>query len=356
MSQYEALKDQISILDLAPVIAGTQPIALNKSKGEYRLNPCPICGGHDHFTIYAKDNSFSSFSDCCKGGDVIAFIQQVKQVDFKEAIRILEEFAPAVATPEKRIRKASFSAPQENEIQVDLTELIHSLAKNETTYFKERGLSENIINEYKLGYHPQGLNGVSVKSLEMNLGLQQKASNVFYCYQYFLPVWNADGTCTYFISRKNDELSEEKGLNLNKTHNLKGFNVRIFNDRYLEKDFTQDKVIFVTEGIFDALSYETIGHKAIALNSVQNKNKFVELVKKNSDHLKNKIFILIADNDKAGQGMLSIVDELEALELTVHVGEIPIEYKDSNDYLKAEKSQFEQNTTKIIKQATSNNK
>jgi replicative DNA helicase len=349
---YEELKQQINILTLAEEITGIKP----KKTGvnTYRLNPCPICNGMDHFTLYSHKNSFSSFNNCCTGGDVINFIKQVEKLDHKAAVKRLEEFAEV--TPVAARKGKVKTAPTPAALESDFTDLINTLALNETDYYSSRGLSDKIINEYKLGYHPQGLNGVIVENMNFDSTILEKTSKKMYCYQYILPIWNANGTCSYFISRLNETAAAEKELEVKpKTHNLTGYNTRLFNDRYLVKGFTSEKIIFVTEGIFDALSYETIGYKAIALNSVQNKNKLVALLKQNKDHLKDKIFILIGDNDKAGQDLLTIKSDIESLNLSVFAGEVQSEYKDSNEHLQSDLEGFKQLTERMVKKVTTNN-
>lgn len=55
------------------------------------LHPCPLPGHNDStssFKIYPKTNSFYCFG-CHKGGDNIAFIQELHQCDFKSAIKYI---------------------------------------------------------------------------------------------------------------------------------------------------------------------------------------------------------------------------------------------------------------------------
>ena len=42
-----------------------------------RVNPCPVCGSKDHFTIDEKKNYYSSFNGCCTGGSVYKYLQAV---------------------------------------------------------------------------------------------------------------------------------------------------------------------------------------------------------------------------------------------------------------------------------------
>ena len=46
--------------------------------GNYRIDPCPVCNSKDHFTIYPKTNSYSSFNECCTGGSVYKYLIEVE--------------------------------------------------------------------------------------------------------------------------------------------------------------------------------------------------------------------------------------------------------------------------------------
>jgi len=59
----------------------------------YRVDPCPICGRKDHFTIYPETNSYSSFSGCCTGGSVYKYLQEVQGLTEETAYEILKELA-----------------------------------------------------------------------------------------------------------------------------------------------------------------------------------------------------------------------------------------------------------------------
>lgn len=78
----EKMKKQVNLLDYIQD-SGAQ---VEKAGKEYRLNPCPVCGHKDHFTIYPDSNSYSSFSGCCKGGSIIDYMIEVEGLDKGQAI------------------------------------------------------------------------------------------------------------------------------------------------------------------------------------------------------------------------------------------------------------------------------
>ncbi len=61
------------------------------------------------------------------------------------------------------------------------------------------------------------------------------------------------------------------------------------------------KKVFITEGIFDALSLEEMDLQAVSINSTKNISKLTALIKANKDQLKDKLFVLALDNDQSGR-------------------------------------------------------
>ena len=57
----------------------------------YRVDPCPICGRKDHFTIYPETNSYSSFSKCCTGGSVYKYLQETQGLTEESAYEVKVE-------------------------------------------------------------------------------------------------------------------------------------------------------------------------------------------------------------------------------------------------------------------------
>jgi len=259
----------------------------------YRVNPCPFCGHNDTFTIFDGTDSWYCFSEGIGGG-----LQQLK-----------------IAFGEGEIR-------QEAE---DYTSFIYSLHDyvSRTDYYRLRGLKDT-IDRYKLGYSPTGLNCIfRAKTVE--------GEEFYNAYKYILPFWDSNNRCYYFIARRDEESAksfrEKYRRDIPKTFNPPNKPARIFNERYLDNP---PEMIFIVEGIFDALSLEEDGYPAIALNSVSNFNKFLELCRRKKDKLQNVKFVLIPDNDTAGERLIKhFTDEFI---FNVKIIKLP-DCKDANDYL-----------------------
>lgn len=175
---------------------------------------------------------------------------------------------------------------------------------HQTTYFQDRGISQEVINRFKLGYDP------STK-------------------QVIMPVKGE-----FYIRRSTDPMAQNK----DRYRLPAGIKKELFNAEAL----SQKKPVFITEGIIDALSIITAGHEALALPAATDINLLKDEIKKQIE-AKTVLpeLILCLDNDEAGQKAAHELSEyLKKNKLPHSAAIIPKEYKDANGYLKASKSAF----------------
>lgn len=224
----------------------------------------------------------------------------------------------------------------------DFTKIIEASHKELLTnpqaleYYRARGLSEVIIKEYRLGYCKEGYN----KLLEGFPELQSQGKKQG-LYKYVLPYINSDNSCNYFISEIIDrnQVDEWNG----KYRKIKDIKANIFNERYLISD--SPEAIFICEGIYDALSVEMAGGKAIAFIGTAHR-RFLSLCKKYKPGSK---FIIMLDNDGAGQMAVEAVkDGLSALNIEYAVHK-PNNGKDANESLQNDKEAFISDISDAIK-------
>lgn len=289
-----------------------------KKEGEtFRVNPCPICGSKDHFTIYPKTNSYSSFNECCTGGSVYKYLMEVEGMDEEAAYKELLELAGE--TPEGEFSVKIDNAPKTTEptkqveeaiTHKDYTNIILELYNKQTeenkAYFLERGISPEIIDKYKLC-----------------IGDTKKLYDKYYDTRAILPVWE-NGKVLFWNARSLEVDPKIKYLK------APGSAV-YFNIDHL-RTAAKGETIVITEGEFDALSLETIGIKAIAIGGVGNYKNFTK------DNPRNDLLFLTAfDNDEKGQ----------AVESKFKI-EIPKQYKDINEWIQGNKKEFTESINKQI--------
>ena len=254
---------------------------------------------YDIFNLYAIDH----------GLDINADFNRIKQ---ELAIKYNIDYRTSSSEEaETRTNKNE----HKKESKLDYSSYYKTCKKDlkETDYFLKRGLSEEVIEKYNLGY-------------------DKKTGYVV------LPV-----SKSFYMLRDTKELTdEERQKQKRPKHNiLKGANKEIFNLDIL-KDADFKSVVFVVESILDALSIETVrpGTKTIALNGTAKEKLIDEL-----EDIDFKGFIVLAlDNDENLSGQKAsrdLKEDLEKIGLRVKVinelgkpkEEIYKGYKDLNEFL-----------------------
>lgn len=173
-------------------------------------------------------------------------------------------------------------------------------------YYINRGLNEDTIKRFKLSTADKGFNDVVAKYPALNTK-STKAD----LYKYILPILDEQGNCYNFIAEIiNRDKTDEYNQKYRKPSASNGLTTQLYNEYYLKSN--KPITIFITEGIYDALSVEQQGYNAIALLGVAN-TRLIDLIK----HYKptvNLVFML--DNDSAGKTTTSnILDMLNTLNM-----------------------------------------
>lgn len=283
------MEDKVDLLKLIEEDFATQPAGSNA----LRVNPCPVCGKMDHFTVYPETNSFSSFNGCCKGGGSYQYLREVRGMNNEEAIEKLKETSCKKENkkekPNQKTAKSEIKSIEYKDHTNFIEQLHENMKKVDRGYFTNRGIGEGLIDKYKLSV--------------WDLGDGKRA---------IFPIW-IDGKVAAYTGRAL-EGQEPKYRNSRGAAPL--FNIDYINEKHEEN-------IFITEGIVDALTLESLGFKAISLGGTQHASKLIDAIKETPGALDNK-YLTVFDNDKAGE---TAKDKSPFKPIS-----IPKEYKDINEW------------------------
>ena len=223
---------------------------------------------HPSMSYDNKRNIVKCFS-CNSSYDLISLYALDNNLDNnKDFIRIIDELAlkyniDVKSNKSNTIKKESMQK-YANIKKEDFTKYINKCKKDidKTDYLLKRGISDNLQKKYNIGY--------DIKERMLVLPISK--------------------TC--YLGRFTDDT---KGF---KHHKPKGTTNEIFNGNYL-KDSDFKTIIWVCEGIIDALSLEEINEdiKAISLNSINNASQLVQEAKDNNF---KGVFMLALDTDTNG--------------------------------------------------------
>ena len=237
--------------------------------------------------------------------------------------------------------------------KLDLTEAVltahEELKKNPEAlqHYYQRGLTDETIERYKLGYLPDGHN-TFLKGHEEHYTNSRKA----YLYKYILPYQTNTGAYSYAITEitDRDQTDEANGKYRKINKGQIDLPAELFNERYVKAN--TPPVIFLCEGIYDALAVEQSGGKAIALVGI-GEARLVALCKK---YRPKTFFILSMDNpeyDKAKAGGTAterIKGKLDLLHIP-YMERVPEGAKDFNEALTNNAEQFKQFIQKAERKA-----
>lgn len=291
------------ILQPAPKKLGKQPTYI-----------CPLCGSGSGKTgtgiTEIPDNPTVLHCFACQfSGDIFKFYQKEHGCDFPEAFNALCDRLGIVidgkADPQRqRTAQPAQSKPVAADPQQDFTDYYSKvcnyteLPESATTYLQGRGISTETAKQFHMGFD----NGFVI-----------------------IPV-----SKHFYIARNTNTAAEFRYKNPKSAH------VEIFNTAALYNE--NEKPVFITEGIFDALSIIEAGAEAVSLNGTGNVPNLLQILK--SKKTKN-VIILAGDNDKPGlKATAELAAGLRELNIPFIVENVSGQHKDANEALTANKYQF----------------
>lgn len=336
MDKLEEAKQEVPLLDYILSNTGSRLEKEHNVSGKSAvwIKPCPICGKdakmgdpNNHFYYVYNDNSWGAWCNGT-GGTVIDFLMEYENLDRTEAIKKTKELAGVEEENPKldfqsttsnqnlgrggKVEKqnkesAANTAPSKEE----LNKIINQ-SKPSDYFYSNRGLTDKTVKKYQLGKIPGGINKPGYPS------------------EYELVIPAGDNG---FIL-----MGSENGAN----PKYKGYGKYDFlNRRYLEDPELTDQFVFVTEGVFDALSFEEFGYPAISLNGLNIKG-LVEEIQKNRNKLKDKVIVIALDNDdQAKPKVEELASKIDTLNLDYEIFYYPQKYKDANEFLIDDRQAFE---------------
>lgn len=206
------------------------------------------------------------------------------------------------------LRDEGFTARRDEQPSFNFADYLKqcTAAAGHTSYFRARGISDEVVTRFRLGYDEHYMAGID------QTGVQQLWRAVIIPYSDHA-----------YMARNTDRLSQDKFRKKGK--------FELFNAAALEKPGE----VFVTEGEFDALSLETLGCRAVSLGGTGNWRQLLEYAKKAglSRGTDTTLYICL-DNDKAGQeASRELCMGLYQLQIPYKRLDLSFPYKDLNEAL-----------------------
>lgn len=300
---------------LKPYIKDYTEMVTTKSKNNMYV--CPICHsgeGKNHTGAFSlKDDKFHCFA-CGAGGDIFDLVGAVENIsDHKEqynrVVELYQNHSKSEQYTHTHIHIHTKEQPEEKQ-QVDYTDYLLKAHKevSKTTYWSERGISQQTVDKFKLGYD-SGTDRVTIPITKNSY--KARATKPDVQPKYRVP---------------------------------SGAGLELFNSKALATDDKQP--LFIVEGEIDALSIIEAGGDAIALGSTNNIRKFLNAIKEKDS---NRCFIICMDNDTAGEkASAELIEELGKLEKKCFQYNICAGCKDANELLVKDREKLKESIATAV--------
>ena len=311
MSTIDEIKARIDIVDLVG-----ESVQLRKSGKNY-LGFCPFHANTrtPAFVVFPDTGTWRCFGECNEGGDIFKFVMKKEGLDFPEALKLLAQKAGVV------LRKPT---PQEQE-EEEIHERLRILLEDAVAYYRhhlfntkagepvlaylieKRGLTEETIETFGLGYAPQGwenaikhfLGKGFTKADLIGAGLvsEREDGKIYdrFRKRIMIPIRDASGRMAGFGARVVDPNDQPKFLNSPQTPLFDKSKLLYGLDR-ARKAIRQAEKVVIVEGYFDVIAPHQHGFQNVvspmgtALTPQQ-----LRLLKRYSSNI-----ILAMDSDAAG--------------------------------------------------------
>lgn len=170
MDDLELIKQKINIVDLIQ-----EYLPLKKTGINYKAN-CPFHQEKTPSFVVSPERGIWRCFGCNRGGSIFDFIMEKEGLDFPEALEVLARRAGVTLSKKSSAKKDGRERLyQVNQLALEFFHHIltkHPLGKKALTYLKGRGLTDQTISEFKLGYAPNSWE--TLTKLLLKRGFNQK--------------------------------------------------------------------------------------------------------------------------------------------------------------------------------------
>lgn len=335
------LVEKIHKIDIVEVIKNYLQLF---KKGNNYLAICPFHGDtKPSLTINSQKNIFKCFA-CSTGGDAIKFVMLYKNLNYQEA---LIEIAQQLNLDEKLITKYKDSNSFENQrfynLNSNYLEFCQSFLNNKENdnildYLRNRGIDDEIINTFKIGFNPNktghdlydlltnndgkyvNIDDSSIftrdELVTNNLAMISHNGNVLDTFRnrIVFSICNDEGKIVGFSGRVINSNDEPKYLNTSETTIFKKSDI-LYNWHNAIKE--KKSILFLVEGFMDVIALYKIGiTNCVATMGTAFSDEHLNKITVNKSI---KTIVLGFDNDEAGKKAIISVGKKIGKKINVYV-------------------------------------
>ena len=318
-----------------------------KKQGRNHFGLCPFHNENTpSFSVNEEKQIFNCFG-CGKGGNVFTFIMEIEQINFVESVRLLGEKANITLPDQVAVRQnISTEAATLLEAVDWLNKYYHHLlqyseeAEAALEYFKGRGITQETIDRFSLGYAPEKSElttefliqkGFHEQFLVKNSVFNKSGSHLNDPFRdrIIFPIKNQTGNVIAFGGRSIKEEHKPKYLNSPENQLFQKRNI-LYNFDLAKGPIRKQADALIFEGYMDVLTADQAGFKhAVATLGTALSVDQARLLKRYTNQV-----TLCYDSDKAGiEATYQAMHILKDTGFDVKIAQVP-EGKDPDDYIR----------------------
>ncbi|MDO8261071.1 MAG: DNA primase, partial [Candidatus Magasanikbacteria bacterium] len=351
MQPSEEIKAKLDIVDVIRDYVPLKPAGVN-----FRAC-CPFHREKSPSFVVSPEKQIFHCFGCGKGGDIFSFVTQIEGIEFVEALRMLAQKAGVT------LQRIDPKINSEKNKVLDIIDLsrkyFHHILRNNKEaqaardYLKKRGLKDETIDEWQIGYSLDSWDGLlqallarGYKEAEiLKSGMIIKKENTNKHYDRFrdrimFPINDVNGSTVAFTARINPakEATDKMGKYINSPQTMVYDKSKILFglDRAKLEIKANDSVI-ITEGQMDVISSHQAGFKnVVASSGTALTTEQIILIKRFTNNIS-----LAFDHDAAGAMAADRgIKEAMQADMNIKVIEIP-NGKDPDECIKNNPADFE---------------
>ncbi len=305
----DEIRNRLDILDVV------QSRVVLKKKGANYWGCCPF---HNEktpsFSVNVQKGIYKCFG-CGEGGDAISFLMKINNQSFTDVIRDLaQQFNIELPTSKGDSKQYNEDKLQVKNLLSKACDYYHENlfnvpeAKGALDYLLKRGITKEIIDEYKIGYSKKGYTELQAHfKADFTPNIMEKSGLTVktekgdtvdrFRHRIMIPIRDEAGNVIAFGARAIDEGQNPKYLNspdtifYNKSRVLYG--IDIAKNRMIEDDY-----VVIMEGYFDVISAQAAGLKNVVASC--GTALTVDHVRMIAKYSKSRRIFLAFDTDSAG--------------------------------------------------------
>lgn len=277
-NQVQEIKNR---LDVVEVIRGY--LRLEKAGINFK-GTCPFHSEKSPSFFVSPTKQMWYCFGCNRGGDIFAFVQAIDSIDFPEALKLLAERAGVQLKKEDpKVQSMRIRTHAVTEAAADFFERQLEYSDIAKTYLKNRGLTEETIKKFRLGWAPEGWSNCSAhlqkegfkpaEIFQAGLGIQsakpEHAGKVFDRFRgrVMFPIFDHQGRVAGFTGRiLKDSEKEPKYLNTPNTPIYDKGKI-LFGFHEAKNAIRERNEVILVEGNMDFLMCWQAGDKNVVASS-----------------------------------------------------------------------------------------